>query len=181
MVISFSIITVCPSPFIIVLCTALMSLLFVFSCSENGRRKQRLCGGFHLPIEVVRWSRCHPLHSRYVLPPHRTSPYVSSLSSTELRSRSIRLSVDKFYLIIFNSGVHLKNKGDDKGQQYLPPSKLVEEKKVDVLIVGRGIVESPDPVETARLYAEEGYKGYLSVTNQLHCWFSRRSFFWSYY
>ena len=45
------------------------------------------------------------------------------------------------------TGVHLMSKGDSHGQQYNTPYNVVVNRGADVIIVGRGITESENPVE----------------------------------
>jgi len=58
-------------------------------------------------------------------------------------------------------GVKLAGGGDTLGQQYLTPEKAIE-RGADILIVGRGITSSKDPVETAKRYRDTGFEAYLS-------------------
>lgn len=58
-------------------------------------------------------------------------------------------------------GVHISAKGDSLSQQYLSPSQVIGENYSDLIIVGRGILETEDPLLAARLYRDEGWKAYL--------------------
>lgn len=60
-------------------------------------------------------------------------------------------------------GVRLDASGDSLGQQYCDPACAVTERGADVIIVGRGITASPDPVEAALRYKKAGYDAYLST------------------
>lgn len=60
-------------------------------------------------------------------------------------------------------GVRLDTAGDSLGQQYCHPAAAVTERGADVIIVGRGIVASPDPVEAALQYKKAAYDAYLST------------------
>jgi len=60
-------------------------------------------------------------------------------------------------------GVQLATGRDSLGQQYITPEKAIIENKTDVIIVGRGILQSNNPVSTAKQYREIGWKAYLTV------------------
>lgn len=51
-------------------------------------------------------------------------------------------------------------KGDGLGQQYNSPRKVVLDQGCDVVIVGRGILDAPDPVKEAERYRREAWKAY---------------------
>ena len=53
------------------------------------------------------------------------------------------------------------SKGDTLGQQYNTPRHAVLGKGVDVIIVGRGILNATDRVAEAKRYREEGWLAYL--------------------
>jgi len=57
-------------------------------------------------------------------------------------------------------GVKLSQGGDNLGQQYNTPENIIGKNKSDIIIVGRGIYESPDPVTEAKKYREAGWKAY---------------------
>lgn len=59
---------------------------------------------------------------------------------------------DRPEFIHMTPGVHLASEGDSLGQQYLTPQVAIHERGSDIIIVGRGITESEDPVSTARRY-----------------------------
>lgn len=60
-------------------------------------------------------------------------------------------------------GVRLDATGDSLGQQYCDPASAVMERGADVIIVGRGITASSNPVEAALRYKKAGYDAYLST------------------
>ncbi|KAK2187337.1 hypothetical protein NP493_169g04012 [Ridgeia piscesae] len=64
-------------------------------------------------------------------------------------------------------GVQLGGSGDQLGQQYNSPAQMVTEKRVDVIIVGRGILNAEDPVATAKLYQHAGFEAYENLSNNL--------------
>lgn len=53
-----------------------------------------------------------------------------------------------------------KKLGDGLGQQYNSPRRLIFEQGCDVIIVGRGIVNSTDRVAEAERYRMEGWSAY---------------------
>lgn len=67
------------------------------------------------------------------------------------------LKVPKEFLN-FSPGIHLEKNRDEQGQCYKHPDEL-REFNIDSIIVGRGILQSPDPVKAAQLYAK------LSIQN----------------
>ncbi|MFN3235225.1 MAG: orotidine-5'-phosphate decarboxylase [Gammaproteobacteria bacterium] len=58
-------------------------------------------------------------------------------------------------------GVNLAQKGDMLGQNYLTPKTVITEKGNDIIIVGRGIVQSDNPANTAKEYQQQGWQAYL--------------------
>ena len=63
--------------------------------------------------------------------------------------------------LYMSPGVSLSSSGDALGQQYNTPHKVICENVSDIIIVGRGIYESKDPVATAIEYKEAGWNAYL--------------------
>lgn len=57
-------------------------------------------------------------------------------------------------------GVQLHPGTDGLGQQYLTPHKVIAELKSDIIIVGRGIYESPNPLLEAKKYRAAGWESY---------------------
>ena len=49
------------------------------------------------------------------------------------------------------------------GQQYLTPQLVITEKKSDIIIVGRGITQAPDPGKAAQQYQQAGYQAYEAL------------------
>lgn len=70
-----------------------------------------------------------------------------------------------FLLSVF-VGVKLEGTGDSLGQQYISPGEAITLRGADIIIVGRGITESADPVATAKLYQEAGYSAYEQLRKQ---------------
>ena len=58
-------------------------------------------------------------------------------------------------------GVNLATKSDQFDQQYNTPDYVISHVKSDLIIVGRGIYNSTDPLETARQFRQQGWNAYL--------------------
>ncbi|KAG5667923.1 hypothetical protein PVAND_015888 [Polypedilum vanderplanki] len=63
-------------------------------------------------------------------------------------------------LIQLTPGCKLDETGDNLGQKYNTPEFLVKEKGADIAVVGRGIIESKNPVEVAKTYRERLWNSY---------------------
>ena len=50
---------------------------------------------------------------------------------------------------------------DSLGQQYITPEMSIIEHNCDIIVVGRGIINSENPVETAVEYQHSAYNAYL--------------------
>ncbi len=61
--------------------------------------------------------------------------------------------------LILTPGIRLASGSDDFSQTYNTPTKAIESGS-DIIIVGRGIYQSDDPVAAARLYKEAGWSAY---------------------
>ena len=72
-----------------------------------------------------------------------------------------RLTNDKD-LVTITPGVNLVNNNDKLDQKYSSPKKIIIEKKSDIIIVGRGIYDSRDPLAAAKTYQKTGWH-YLSL------------------
>ncbi len=59
-------------------------------------------------------------------------------------------------------GVQLQTGTDKLGQQYLTPERVIGELQSDVIIVGRGIYGSSEPLEEAKRYRKAGWSAYSS-------------------
>jgi orotidine 5'-phosphate decarboxylase subfamily 1 len=62
--------------------------------------------------------------------------------------------------INFMPGVHLKSGGDKLKQVYRTPENLITKGAVDIIIVGRGIIEAEDMAEAAKEYKKAGWEAY---------------------
>lgn len=58
-------------------------------------------------------------------------------------------------------GVQLSESHDNLGQQYITPEKAILENGNDIIIVGRGILQTQDPLATAKAYQAAGWKAVL--------------------
>ena len=67
--------------------------------------------------------------------------------------------------IYMSPGVKLLGGGDNLGQQYLTPEKVILENESDVIIVGRGIYQAEDPLTEAKKYREAGWRAYEKRMN----------------
>lgn len=64
-------------------------------------------------------------------------------------------------VIHMTPGVQFGEKGDSLGQQYTTPEIAIVSNRCDVIIVGRGIMNSEDPVKTAIDYKSAAFDAYL--------------------
>jgi orotidine 5'-phosphate decarboxylase subfamily 1 len=62
-------------------------------------------------------------------------------------------------LVNMAPGVELRKKSDNLGQQYNTPESVIAN-GADIIIVGRGIIAAPDPVDAAKEYKEAAWKAY---------------------
>ncbi len=65
-------------------------------------------------------------------------------------------------------GIQFKQEsmGDGLGQQYITPEMSIIEHRCDVIVVGRGIIKSDSPVQTAIEYKKSAYDAYLKRLGQ---------------
>jgi len=68
-------------------------------------------------------------------------------------------------LIHMMPGVKLGDDKDALGQQYLTPERAIE-RGADIVIVGRGITESGDPVAAAKRYRDAAYNATMPLLSQ---------------
>jgi orotidine-5'-phosphate decarboxylase len=64
--------------------------------------------------------------------------------------------------VTFTTGVNRSVRGDNLGQQYQTPAEAIRGGS-DIVIVGRGIYEAPDPIEMAKCYQKEAWSAYESM------------------
>jgi uridine monophosphate synthetase len=64
--------------------------------------------------------------------------------------------------IMFTPGIHLEASSDQLGQTYQAPAAAFTSRGVDVIIVGRGIYQSPNPAATAAQYQAIAWAAYQS-------------------
>lgn len=57
-------------------------------------------------------------------------------------------------------GVKLESGGDSLGQQYITPAQAILENGADIVIVGRGIIQSSFPQEEAKRYRKAAWDAY---------------------
>ena len=77
---------------------------------------------------------------------------------------TMRQLIDDPCFINMTPGVKLIEGGDNLGQQYNTPTKVIQENKSDIIIVGRGIYEATDPIFEAKRYREAGWQAYQNRT-----------------
>lgn len=63
-------------------------------------------------------------------------------------------------LLLFTPGVNISTSGDNKGQQYNTPERVMRAYHTDFMIVGRGIYQSANPKEIAQEYQSLGWAAY---------------------
>lgn len=78
---------------------------------------------------------------------------------------TMRKLLDDPCFINFTPGVKLAAGGDNLGQQYNTPEKVIYEQKSDVIIVGRGIYQADDPLSEAKKYRQAGWQAYQKRIN----------------
>ncbi len=73
---------------------------------------------------------------------------------------TMRQLLDDPCFINLTPGVKLAVGSDSLGQQYNTPEEVIYEQKSDIIIVGRGIYQSDDPLAEAKKYREAGWQAY---------------------
>ena len=64
-------------------------------------------------------------------------------------------------LLHMTPGVNISKSNDPIDQQYVSPEEAVLQKGADIIIVGSGIIEADDPVESAILYQKRAYQALI--------------------
>jgi uridine monophosphate synthetase len=62
--------------------------------------------------------------------------------------------------INFTPGIQLQTGKDGLGQQYNTPEEAILERGADVIIVGRDIIKSENPLKQAQIYRKQGFLAY---------------------
>jgi uridine monophosphate synthetase len=65
------------------------------------------------------------------------------------------------HLLHMTPGVHITENSDNFGQMYNNPDEVIRNRGSDIIIVGRGIYGSADPVESALNYKGQAFSAYL--------------------
>lgn len=68
-------------------------------------------------------------------------------------------------LIQLTPGVKLEEGSDNLGQKYNNPEYAMKEKGADIAVVGRGIIQSKNPEETAKTYRDRLWEAYTARLN----------------
>ena len=68
----------------------------------------------------------------------------------------------KYLTICYLLGVQINETLDGLGQQYTTPENAIFDKKCDIIIVGRGILNAQDQIKTAINYRNLAYNAYLN-------------------
>jgi orotidine-5'-phosphate decarboxylase len=75
-----------------------------------------------------------------------------------LTCKGVEIEQDFIYM---TPGVALEATSDNLGQQYRTPHDVIAKSGSDVIIVGRGLYESSDPISSAKAYRKAGWDAYL--------------------
>ena len=60
-------------------------------------------------------------------------------------------------LVTISPGVHLSCQKDQRDQRYRTPHEAIFRDRVEILLVGRGITQSPDPLREVQKYQSCGW------------------------
>lgn len=64
-------------------------------------------------------------------------------------------------MIHFTPGVNLQKGKDSLGQKYRTVEDILIKNRSDIIIVGRDILQAPDPIQAAAMYQEIGWKAFV--------------------
>ena len=73
--------------------------------------------------------------------------------------------IDDAGLIQLTPGCRLEESDDNLGQKYNTPEYIINDKGADIAVVGRGIIESKNPVEIAKTYRDRLWTAYENRLN----------------
>lgn len=73
--------------------------------------------------------------------------------------------IDDAGIIQLSPGCKLETSGDNLGQKYNTPEFVINDKGADIAVVGRGIIESKNPVEVAKTYRDRLWAAYENRLN----------------
>lgn len=73
--------------------------------------------------------------------------------------------IDDAGIIQLSPGCKLEASGDNLGQKYNTPEFVINDKGADIAVVGRGIIESKNPVEIAKTYRDRLWAAYENRLN----------------
>jgi len=79
---------------------------------------------------------------------------------------TMRQLLDDPTFVNLTPGVQLAVGGDNLGQQYNTPDKVIREQKSDIIIVGRGIYGAADPLAEAKKYRAAGWQAYIERSKE---------------
>ena len=74
-------------------------------------------------------------------------------------------NTDRF--LNFTPGVNLEKRGDGNGQKYRDINDAIVRDNCDIIIVGRGIYESTNPVSEIKKYKQKGWEAYISKNHDI--------------
>lgn len=79
-----------------------------------------------------------------------------------ISQRKLRETNEPDPFVYMTPGVKMQQSGDNLGQQYNTPNKVIGNMGSDVAIVGRGIYKAEDPAKAAKEYADACWDAYMA-------------------